>query len=343
MVKVFAPVNIAWIKYMGKSRGLPTNASLSVTLDQIGTTTTIKKIQSDGKLEFKWSALGYLPPEHGREKAEAFLKNSEIWKEGMESLQLPYVDLKGTYEIETHNNVPAGTGIATSASGFAALTLAWFGMLQERRFLNWKFRYEHDLSTKRVLADIARHGSGSACRSFEGPFVEWDLRTGTHVAETGTARFTDFVLIFETNVKDVSSSEAHLRVASSPRFQGRAERAETRLHEVKRALIQDDLKTLQRVVLEEAIDMHELFHTSHPAFTYLKPESRDWIGRVKEQNPNLTTPHAILTLDAGANCHLFVPENEEDIWEHYLSQGEVRVPYLKARSGKGAYYVDESF
>ncbi len=343
MVKVFAPVNIAWIKYMGKSKGLPTNSSLSFTLDQIGTTTTIKCIEPKGELQFRWSPLGYIPPVDGQEKAERFLRDSSRWSEALKTLGFPEAEVKGTYEIETRNNVPAGTGIATSASGFAALALAWFGILTGKKYLDWKFQFELDVKAKRKIAELARYGSGSACRSFEGPLVEWHPTLGTYAIEKGKIDYLDFILLFETEVKEVSSSEAHLRVASSPRFSGRTERAEQRLTDVKKALATDEVKTLSRLVLEEAIDMHDLFHSSHPPFSYLKPESKDWIKRVKEGDPSFPSQNAILTLDAGANCHLFVPSNEEELWESYLSRSQSHVPYLKARCGKGAYYVDESF
>ena len=129
MVKVFAPVNIAWIKYMGKENGNPTNSSLSMTLGEIGTITRIKKISDSEGLEFSWSQEGYVPPQTGRDKAEYFLKNEKVWRDGFLDLGFNFIAPSGHFEISTFNNVPAGTGIATSASGFAALTLAWIGVL----------------------------------------------------------------------------------------------------------------------------------------------------------------------------------------------------------------------
>jgi mevalonate pyrophosphate decarboxylase len=81
VVSVFAPVNIAWIKYMGKENGLPTNASLSMTLEEAGTKTSMHHLDEEGSLHFVWSPKGYVPPIAGQQKAEQFLKNPKIWRD----------------------------------------------------------------------------------------------------------------------------------------------------------------------------------------------------------------------------------------------------------------------
>ena len=53
-VKVFAPVNIAWIKYMGKNNGIPTNSSLSLTLATLGTDTEMQLGNASDELIFTW-------------------------------------------------------------------------------------------------------------------------------------------------------------------------------------------------------------------------------------------------------------------------------------------------
>jgi len=340
VVKVFAPVNIAWIKYMGKTEGSPTNSSFSMTLKDLGTETQIRKISNSDQLSFSYSASGYVPPKTGQEKTHRFLLNLEPWNACLSQFGFQNQITSGAFEITTQNNVPAGTGIATSASGFAALTLAWFGILVGDRYQEWITLYQSNPKLRAAIARVSAFGSGSSCRSFGGPFVEWDSETGVREFHEGIQDFTDFVLLIDSETKAVSSSEAHERVKTSPLFEGRVKRAEQRLVQVKDALRDGHLQVLTKTVLDEAIDMHELFHTSIPPFSYWKEQSRAWINRLRNQDSELPSKNGILTLDAGANVHLFVPTNEAHLWESYLTKVDPELKFLKAQSGKGAFYHD---
>ena len=364
----FAPVNIAWIKYMGKDHGLPSNSSLSMTLREIGTHTTIKVLEQNASLEFKlrWNEEGYLPPESGKKKAEAFLRNESLWKPALESLGFEYCPPQCEIEIFTRNNVPAGTGIATSASAFAALTLCWAEVLTGARGKEWveaysnlaslkeskgevsaqntekntglKKSFEKSREMKSILAQIASKGSGSACRSFHGPWVEWVPSSGVQSVSAGKVHFVDLILMIDREPKAVTSSSAHERVQTSPLFLGRVERAEARLAQVKRGLLTDDLAMLQKTVIEEALDMHELFHTSNPSWSYLKPLSRDWISLVQNQSETLPSQDVVLTLDAGANVHLFIPVDEQLKWEEYIRRSFPGLDFCIGTEGTGAHY-----
>ena len=337
MVTVFAPVNIAWIKYMGKRAGLPTNASLSMTLSDVGTRTTLRRLGGSGELQFVWSKSGYIPPVAGQKKAEQFLKNETIWKEALQKLGYAYRAPLGAIQIETVNSVPAGTGIATSASGFAALTLAWLGILLEPELNQWTARFEQDLEVKRLVASLASLGSGSACRSFEGPFVEWDPKVGAHRIDSPDSEFMDFILLLDQNAKAVSSSDAHVRVLTSPKFSGRVERAQARLTQVKGALKEKNIGVLSQVVLEEALDMHELFATSEPSFQYMNESSKAWVARFQSGVAKLPSKNGIVTLDAGANVHVFVPVAEQKMWTQFFST-QAGLSYIPSQAGQGARY-----
>lgn len=341
-VNVFAPVNIAWIKYMGKENGLPTNSSLSMTLKEAGTTTRIEvkpAATASSELNIVWNPQGYVPPEKGKLKVKNFLANERIWREVIEKLGYTYTFPQGDVHISTTNNVPAGTGIATSASAFAALTLAWATVLVGKDHEKWMNEYTEKTALRHALAEIARKGSGSACRSFDGPWVEWHPRTGIHKVDAGKLHFVDLILLIDHEAKLVTSSEAHERVKTSPKFMGRVGRVETRLAQVKAELKKDDLVSLQKNVLAEALDMHELFETSDPSFSYLKPLSREWIQMISSHDSRLPSQHAIITLDAGANVHLFIPEKEENVWREFLKNTYPNLMYVVAREGEGARYV----
>jgi diphosphomevalonate decarboxylase len=173
--------------------------------------------------------------------------------------------------------------------------------------------------------------------------VEWNPESGVTEVDGAGHDYVDFVILLESSVKAVSSSEAHQRVKTSPRFEGRASRAESRLERVKSALLHGNHEVLTKVVFEEAMDMHELFHTSEPPFSYWNSDSKIWIEKVKSNSPELPSKNCILTMDAGANVHLFVPANEADQWDAFLGSQGPRVSYLKSNAGKGACYdVDPS-
>ena len=334
-IKAFAPVNIAWIKYMGKLNGLPTNSSLSMTLDRFGTDVEFDFEPGPG-LKFDWKHSPYLPPEKGRLKMEAFLRNEMLWKREMDGVGFSASLPQGVVTVKTKNNVPAGTGIATSASSFAAFTMAWTALCAGGRRTEWIQKTKTPMG-KRTLARIAQKGSGSSCRSFDGPWVEWNPSQGVNSAIDSKSKFVDFILLLEEGHKAVGSSEAHERVLTSPLFMGRVRRAEDRLIQVKSALREGSVSALQDLVLTEALDMHELFHTAKPSFGYLNSESLRWIELVKNHSETLPTQTGILTLDAGANIHLFVPEEDAPKWQVYFQQ-QKGLKFLMARSGSGAHY-----
>jgi diphosphomevalonate decarboxylase len=347
MVSVFAPVNIAWIKYMGKTAGQPSNPSLSMTLSNSGTRTRIERIGDAQKFQFRFSEQGYVPPPVGLAKVNAFLSDLGSFRSVLEPAGFSVKVTPGLYQIHTRNTVPAGTGIATSASGFAALTLAWAGVLCGADLPRFRERYSTDPGLRKALAAVSARGSGSSCRSFGGPFVEWDPDAG--ITESSPREsYTDFILLLETNEKAVSSSEAHQRVRTSPGFAGREERVRARLSRVREGLSGSKSDLLPSIVLEEAIDMHELFHTSQPSFRYFNAESEAWIRRIRESwipgcETVLPSRNAILTFDAGANAHLFVPSAEAQLWAAYLAQAHPGLRTVMDDSGKGARFDDSDF
>lgn len=336
MSKAFAPVNIAWIKYMGKSGSMPTNSSLSLTLSTLGTHTSMKIDGESPTLCFEWHPEGYIPPVMGQKKVEDFLQHEALWSELLTQFGFHYTVPRAKILIQTHNNVPAGTGIATSASAFAALTLAWSAMLAGEREQEWIELYKTgDAKMRRAMAQVSAKGSGSSCRSLDGPWVEWNPNQGISVIDGGTTEWMDFILVVESGPKEVPSSEAHVRVKTSKHFSGRIERAEKRLTELKTLLKKTPapFPAIQKLVLEEAMDMHDLFHTSEPPFRYMSELSEEIVAAAQTQDFN-----GVITLDAGANVHLFVPVEEEEKCESWIQKTYPQLKYLKDVAGYGAHY-----
>lgn len=342
-VKTFAPVNIAWIKYMGKENGVPTNSSFSLTLNQIGTevelcSTAGTQDQWEG-IELDWAPGSYVPPEAGINKLFGFLKNSAIWAPFFREHGL-VPELPKKVVIRTRNNAPAASGVATSASSYAAFTLAWVRLLGA----------DDSKIKKNTLAKLAALGSGSAGRSISGPWVEWKTTTNGseflhYEFESGTiggsSRWVDVVFLFEESPKEVSSSEAHLRVSSSPLWKGRIQRAEKRLMRVKeilnfipnsseeRSALELELKDL---VLNEALDMHELFETSNPPFSYQNQKTKSLIEKLRK----FSSFPVYVTLDAGANAHVMMDQVNLALFLTWAKSEFPETPLLWSEAGTGA-------
>jgi hypothetical protein len=199
-VSAFAPVNIAWIKYMGKQAGKPpfkpANASYSLTLDDLGTLTTLEHRPPkagevglhSGHLPFFWNPIGYIPPEPGREKMETWMRDHQVWSKLFQNLGYSLKVPAGEVWITTYNSAPPATGIATSASGFAAMAMAWAALQlssddRARWFRQWDDPGPNGDRMREALSEIASLGSGSAGRSLMGPWVVWNPKSTGGVSQ----------------------------------------------------------------------------------------------------------------------------------------------------------------
>ncbi|MEO7164457.1 MAG: hypothetical protein ABI041_16165, partial [Bdellovibrionia bacterium] len=243
---VSAPSNIALIKYMGKEDAvlnLPTNPSLSMTLNHLRTWVEIECGHSVAG-DISWvpempahsemsSRLPPSVPKLSGAGVERIVKHAH-WVRNAVSEIFPAYGLvpakHSSLQIKTANTFPAASGIASSASSFAAVTLATalissedmdsFKSLWKDKSIGPRFR--------RDLAQVSRQGSGSSCRSFEGPWVFWKDAIASPV-ESSLPDMTDLVVLISSDSKEISSSQAHAMVKSSPLWQGRVDRAQGRV------------------------------------------------------------------------------------------------------------------
>ena len=300
-ISTSAPSNIALIKYMGKIEGLgnrPTNASISYTLENLRT-----YVDMELALEDSWAPLtrsDAFPLTLKPSGQEKFLKHLKFLKTKW--------DVKENFLVKSSNNFPSDCGLASSASSFAALTLACAEMFQKINPQSWGEDFKE-------LSKLSRLGSGSSCRSLYSPWAVWkdegaepiDLPAGLHHA----------VIVLEKGVKEVSSSEAHKRVITSPRFQGRVPRAEEKLEELISAIRKEQWKWAFEIIWDEFWDMHELFHTSQPAFGYMTSECKD-ILKFMEKKWKSENHGPWITLDAGPNIHLLFQNTDLNFAKKYL-------------------------
>lgn len=293
-LEVSAPPNIALIKYMGKvdaQTNLPTNPSLSWSMEKYRTTVRIQKIESSSENPGadQWSSHPDFPRLEMSEKGkEKYLRHFSRLKEKL--------SLQGQYLIQSGNNFASDAGLASSASSFAALTLAAVSESERRGGKSCSLE---------VMSSWSREGSGSSCRSFFSPWAEWD-REGARPVETVWNDLFHRIILVSSSKKEVSSSEAHLRVLDSPRFQGRVERATTRFQRLK-VLLQtrssENWREMFDLVWEEFQDMHLLFETCPEPFSY-RNEKVFKILEGLRKHWDLHKDGPLVTMDAGPNIHL---------------------------------------
>jgi len=277
--------NIAFVKYWGNldpALRLPFNDSVSMNLSAATTTTAVEldhdlqrdTVEVDGRL-LTGAAL---------ERAVAQL-----------DLIRARAGLDARARVVSRNTFPMGTGIASSASGFAALTLA------AARACGLRL-------DEAQLSAIARRGSGSAARSVPGGFVDW------HAAATDEASYarslaapahwdlTDVVAVVSREHKAVGSSGGHAAALTSPHFAARLSLLPGRLAVAREAIAGRDLARLGPMIEEEALCLHAVALTSRPPLIYWTGATVSLLSQVARWRSDGLP--VFFTLDAGPNVHL---------------------------------------
>jgi diphosphomevalonate decarboxylase len=335
-----APSNIAIVKYMGKrdpERNLPANPSLSMTLKNLCTYVELRAAEGGGLRivrEVPAGARGQVPnlSQIGEEKFLGHL--SRVMERAPDLLRqhgLMVGEAPAHAEVRTTNTFPSSAGIASSASSFAALTLAATAY-HARDAEEFRLQYAGDPELRRALAALSREGSGSSCRSFEGPFVAWD-EARTERIESALQPLSDLVIVVSAGEKKIGSTEAHRRVRTSPNWEGRTTRAENRYRDLKNAIAHGNFAGLAEIAEADYRDMHRLFETSNPPFSYFAPRTNEVLGFLAG------SPGIAVTMDAGPNVHVIVPQSEEEFWRAKISARFPELPLLIDREGTGAEFV----
>lgn len=280
-----APANIAFIKYWGKKNEklrLPANASISMNLSDAYTTTSV---EFDDKLA---SDVLYLNDSLASEEETARISKHLDLVRGIAKITIHA-------RVESKNNFPKGAGIASSASGFAALTVA-------------ASRAAGLALSEKELSILARLGSGSACRSIPDGFVEWkegnssDESFAYSLYPHGYWDICDLIVIVGENSKKVSSTEGHAIAESSPFYRARIGGMKDKVEEIKSALVKKDFTKFGEIIEAEAINMHAVMMTSVPPLYYWNPGTIEVIKTVIELREKGIESY--FTIDAGPNVHV---------------------------------------
>ena len=301
-----APSNIALVKYWGKKgKQLPANPSISLTLNNCKTITKLafEKKENDGNFSFDLLFEGQ-PKESFRPKIEKFFERVEEY--------LPFLK-DYHFTIDTQNTFPHSSGIASSASGMAALAVNLMSLEKE---LNPAMTEDE---FNRKASFLARLGSGSACRSIEGNVVIWGSHDETpHSSNLYGFSFEGFhevfknyqdtILLVDKGEKQVSSTIGHDLMHGHPFAHQRFEQAHDNLSKMKEALAKGDLDAFIKITESEALTLHAMMMTSMPYFILMKPNTLEIINRIWKFRAETAIP-VCFTLDAGANVHVLYPEN----------------------------------
>ena len=326
--KATVPSNIAFLKYWGKkdeAHQWAANNSISMTLSHCVTETIAHKIDAeDHKFYFNDT---FMSREHSF--AQKTYQHLDRISEQLGTEQ--------KLLIKSKNHFPSGCGIASSASGMGALTLASLAALKNSKTFA-------DLNnsgySKRTLSQLARLGSGSSCRSFWGGFVKWDIgpsydhQKTDQVFDQNHWELWDIIILFSTQEKSISSSKAHLSAWTSPIFEKRLAEIKKKEETFLEAITSKDIELFGRLLEDEALEMHEVMQTSTPPARYLLQESHDfisWLQRTRETH-NIK---AYFTIDAGPNIHIICEGEHKDALLEKLALDLPHVSYLVDKVGQG--------
>ncbi|KAM6117958.1 diphosphomevalonate decarboxylase [Pterocles gutturalis] len=305
MVTCTAPVNIAVIKYWGKRDNdliLPINSSLSVTLhqDQLKTTTTAAASR-DFTEDRLW--LNGEEADAGHPRLQACLREVRRLarkRRGDNAEDASPLSLSYKVHIATENNFPTAAGLASSAAGYACLVSA----------LARLYGVEGELS------EVARRGSGSACRSMAGGFVQWqrgerpdgrDSVAQQVAPETHWPELRVLVLVVSGEKKAVGSTAGmQTSVDTSPLLKHRAEVVvPERLALMIRHIRERDFEGFGQLTMRDSNQFHATCLDTFPPIFYLNDISRHIIALAHRYNAHHRCTKVAYTFDAGPNAVIF--------------------------------------
>ncbi len=320
--RAVAGPNIALIKYWG-NRGDPAlrlaaNGSISITLDSLWTEVQVtfdESLRADSlRVNDQAADAARLARTHG------FLQTIRR-----------FASLECYASVESRTNFPIGAGIASSAAAFAAMAMA----------AGHAAGLQLELSE---LSRLARLGSGSACRSIFGGYVEWIAGASDQTSQAEPLfppnhwELVDLIVLIDEVHKPVGSTEGHALASTSPLQPARLADASRRLDACRRAIRQRDFAALAQVVELDSNMMHAVMLTSTPPLIYWQPATLSVIDRVAGLRQDGAA--VCYTIDAGPTVHCLCAPQDADGVATALAQLKGVQRVLRASPGVGARLVD---
>jgi diphosphomevalonate decarboxylase len=306
--------NIALIKYWGKLERVgnyPAVPSLSLTLSGLRTTTRIElddRLQADAVTLDEEALIGR-PRDRITNMLDEFRRRSNIARFA---------------RVTSHNDFPTSAGLASSASGFAALVTA----------ANAAFATNLERS---ALSSLARAASASAARSLIGGWVE--LPVGADAAtELAPADHWPLVLLVAVTMsgkKPIGSSEAmNLTRDTSPYYTAWVKHAQGLFDEARDAVLCRDLVRLGAAMEHSTLMMHATMLAARPAVVYFSPGTLNVmqaVGRLRSQG----VP-CYFTMDAGPHVKVLCNASDCDALREALTLVDGVLDVIVAKPGPGA-------
>jgi diphosphomevalonate decarboxylase len=297
------------VKYWGKKENqIPANPSISFTLNNCKTITKLEVVKKSENNSFSFDLLFEgKPKEDFKPKIQKFFERIEKY--------CPFLK-EYHFKIDTQNTFPHSSGIASSASGMAALAM---NIMSLEKTINPTISDDYFYSKASFLA---RLGSGSACRSIKGEVVVW----GNHAEINGSSdlfgvefseihpnfkNYQDTILLVDKGEKQVSSTVGHDLMHNHPYAERRFAQAHENLSQIKAILSSGNVAEFIKIVESEALTLHAMMMTSMPYFILMKPNTLEIINKIWKFRNETQIP-VCFTLDAGANVHVLYPENVKE-------------------------------
>lgn len=303
------PSNIALVKYWGKRDfQKPINQSLSFVLQNSFTEMSVELFkEGDQKVAYYFEGVTH----PFGERIERYLNELSLRMEWIENYH---------FRIHSRNSFPHSAGIASSASSFGALALC----IAELHFaISGKEPDSSGIWSK--ASELARLGSGSACRSIYSGFSIWGKSQLFEACSDEYAiplyeginpmfySLRDAILIVDSGVKEVSSTVGHQLMNEHIYQASRITQANQNLNELYLALLTGNKETFMEVVESEALSLQALMMTSRPSYMLLKPNTLELISRIRRFREKTYIP-VCFTMDAGPNVHLlYFIKNEVEV------------------------------
>jgi diphosphomevalonate decarboxylase len=315
-VKWRCPSNIAIVKYWGKKGfQIPCNSSLSLTLNNSYTEVeaTLSEKTTHEAVELNYYFEGELNEKFGKRVADYLADNIE---------HFPYLRMSAV-TIQSTNSFPHSAGIASSASAFGAIALA---MLDLAYIMEEK---EIDDNFYKKASQLARLGSGSACRSIFPSYSMWGVNENIEHSSNENAieinmihpifkNMKDAILIVEDEPKKVSSTVGHALMNEHPFAEQRFKQANKRTTELVQVLKEGDIDSFIQLCESDALTLHAMMMTSTDYYLLVKPGTITAIEKIMNFRLENLVP-VCFTLDAGPNVHVLYPEKYAEQVEAFIN------------------------
>lgn len=319
--KALAFANIALVKYWGKENeqlSIPYNSSLSLTLKEFYTITEVKFSEDLKSDEF------YL----NNEKRDKDLEKISKFVDHFRNLK----KINTRVKIKSINHVPTAAGLASSASGFAALGMA----INEALALNL---------SKEELSTYVRMGSGSAIRSLYGGFVMWEKGNSHKSSKAIKIDDADFdicmiAIIINSKEKSISSRDGMKHTVETSTFYPLwPQNALIDLENMKKAIKEKDIDKIGQIAEDNAFMMHASMMASRPSIIYLKPDTLIAIDMIKKLRAKGIS--AYITMDAGPNVKVIAKYSQSEIIKKELMAYFKSEDIIISTVGSDAYIIKD--